>query len=155
MSKGPHQWNNRSLLGDSVEELFDFSATNLERLRPPSPAHPGMLEIPRSDTDQNGPIACYGTGARAKILTSSERSQHTSFRKNGAHPPNSPRTSVGSRRRVRHGAGAPRFYAPRPLWSGALTGRAHRQSTLPGVLGIGVLPYNYSGEFKEFPRMDG
>ena len=52
----------------------------------------------------------------------------------------SPRTSVGSRRRVRHGAFAPRFYAPRPLWLGALTGRAHWQSTLLGVLGIGVLP---------------
>ena len=47
------------------------------------------------------------------------------------------------------------FFTPRPLWSGALTGRAHRQSTLPGVLGIGVLPYNYSGEFKGIPRIDG
>ena len=59
----------------------------------------------------------------------------------------SPRTSVGSRRRVRHGAFAPRFYAPRPLWLGALTGRAHWQSTLLGVLGIGVLPYDHSREF--------
>ena len=100
-------------------------------------------EALKSSVGQNTKKLYECTGSRAPRKNASERYNAYLWDDISHHHPIRGFSTVGSRRRVRHGAGAPRFPPPCRPWRGALTARA--ECLWGGGSPKNIrLPYNYS-----------